>query len=137
MAKPYRVLRDKMSAEAQQKAEAKARRLLESPTRPGSSRRPGQASTKCTDALAPEGQDTPLPFPPQEEPLDIGGNVGWCRSCLKRRVLCAFGQCVQCHETDEHRRGRDDTAGHLCCGWYATGTLDAPWSCPTCGRVHG
>ena len=74
---------------------------------------------------------------PQDEPLDLSNAVGWCRSCLKRRVLCVFGQCVQCHETDEHRQVRDETAGHLCCGWWRTGELLESWRCPTCGKVHG
>lgn len=72
----------------------------------------------------------------QESALDISNDVGWCRSCLKRRVLCAFGQCVACHETDEHRRGRDDTVGHLCCGWWRTGPLEESWVCPTCNSRH-
>ena len=51
-------------------------------------------------------------------------DVGWCRGCGQRRVLCAFGQCVQCHY-DSSKQGRREARqpGHLCCGWYATGKL--------------
>ena len=80
-----------------------------------------------------------MSHPPQEEPLDLAKDVGLCSCCGQRRVLCAFGQCLACHY-DSSKQGRRDireTVGELCCGWYATGALDAPWSCPTCGRVHG
>jgi len=78
-----------------------------------------------------------MPHPAQEEPLDLGGNLGWCHGCGKRRVLCVFGTCVACHEGDGARGNVPvEEPGHLCHGWYATGKLDTPWSCPTCGRVH-
>jgi hypothetical protein len=72
--------------------------------------------------------------PPQEEPLDLSTAVGWCHGCGKRRVLCAFGQCVACHVGSERRETPDDQAGYLCCGWWATGRLEEAWLCPTCGR---
>jgi hypothetical protein len=99
---------------------------------------PGAGSTKCTDALASEGQDTRMPHAPQEEPLDIGANLGWCHGCGKRRVLCQFGQCVVCHYDSARGPKQDpqEAAGELCCGWYATGKLDGPWTCPTCQRFY-
>jgi hypothetical protein len=75
---------------------------------------------------------------PQEEPLDLSPDVGWCRGCQQRRVLCAFGQCVQCHYSSGRQGRREaEDVGHLCCGWYATGRLEEAWRCPTCGKVHG
>jgi hypothetical protein len=84
-------------------------------------------------------QDTLMPSHPQEEPLDIGGNIGWCQGCGNRRVLCAFGQCVVCHYDSARAPKQDlpEKVGELCCGWFATGRLDTLWVCPTCGRVHG
>ena len=77
-----------------------------------------------------------MPQHQQDEQLELSNDVGWCRSCLKRRVLCQFSLCVQCHDTDQPRRGRDDTAGHLCCGWWKTGELLEAWVCPTCNSRH-
>jgi hypothetical protein len=100
----------------------------------------GAGSTKIPDALASEGQDTPMAQPPQDEPLDLSNDVNWCRGCGQRRVLCAFGQCVQCHY-DSSKQGwlkaKGDTARHLCCDWWGTGALREAWRCPTCGKVHG
>ena len=148
MAKPYRRLRAGMSDEAQQQAQALAARVW---ARQAPSSRwlvgppaPAHAATeagltKCTDALAPGGQDTPMAQHPQEEPLDLSHDVGWCRGGGQRRVLCAFGQCVQCHY-DSSKQGwlqdKGDTARHLCCGWWATSSYTDRWACPTCGTVH-
>jgi hypothetical protein len=76
--------------------------------------------------------------PEQDEPLDLSNDVGWCRGCQQRRVLCAFGQCVACHD-DSAKQGRREAedVGHLCCGWWRTGELLESWRCPTCGKVHG
>ena len=92
-------------------------------------------------------QDTPMDAHPQacpgdpsrDEPLDLSPDVGCCHGCGQRRVLCAFGQCVACHaySSNQGRRELPEPVGELCCGWFATGRLDAPWQCPTCGRVHG
>jgi hypothetical protein len=73
--------------------------------------------------------------PEQDEPLDIGGNLGWCRGCGLRRVLCSMGLCTSCHQTHPPAGRADDQPGHLCHGWYATGPLLEPWTCPTCLRV--
>ena len=51
MAKPYKLLRAQMSKEAQQKAAAKARAILESPPAPAHPADRGEA-TKCTDATS-------------------------------------------------------------------------------------
>ena len=79
-----------------------------------------------------------MPHTPQE-PLDLSPDVGLCSCCGQRRVLCAFGQCIACHY-DSAKQGRRDVreaALELCCGWFVTGALDALWTRPTCGRVHG
>ena len=75
--------------------------------------------------------------PEQDEPLDIGGNLGLCRSCGKRLALCAFGTCVQCHVERSTGVGHEEQAGELCCGWWRTGPLLEPWRCPTCGKRYG
>jgi hypothetical protein len=79
-----------------------------------------------------------MPSHPQEEPLDLSNNVGLCRGCQQRRVLCAFGQCVQCHYYSgrQGRREAHEQPGQLCCGWWATGPLEEPWTCPTCGTRY-
>ena len=76
-----------------------------------------------------------MPQHPQDEPLELSTDVGWCRSCLKRRVLCAFGQCVACHYDSSKQGRREENAGHLCCGWWATSSFTDRWVCPTCGKV--
>ena len=76
-----------------------------------------------------------MPPPPQDEPLDLSNDVGWCRCCGKRRVLCAFGQCVACHDHETRGSVLEEEPGHLCCGWWRTGPLEADWQCPSCGRV--
>ena len=111
MAKPYRLLRAQMSAEAQRKAAEKARALLDAEAlaarvwarQAPSSRwralppgaaimpQPAPGSTKCTDALASEGQNTRLPPSSQVEPL--------------------------------------------CCGWWGSLGRSEQWRCITCGRV--
>jgi hypothetical protein len=76
--------------------------------------------------------------PEQDEPLDIGGNLGWCRHCQKRRALCEFAMCVACHVERRPGVGHEAQAGELCCGWWATGSFTEIWTCPTCGKVfHG
>ena len=111
MAKPYRLLRARMSPEAQRKAAEKALALLDAEALaarvwarqmpsarwqvvpPASAHAATEAgSTKCTDALASEGQDTRLPPSSQVEPL--------------------------------------------CCGWWGPRSV-LPWRCITCGTVHG
>ena len=79
-----------------------------------------------------------MPHPPQDEPLDFLQSAALCRGCGQHRVLCAFGQCVACHydSSKQGRLDRHEPVGELCCGWYATGKLDEPWTCPTCRRVH-
>ena len=126
MAKPYRLLRQ-MSEEAQQKAAAEAREVVA--TRPGSSRDRGEA-TKCTDATSARATGYADARHPQDEPLELSNNVNWCRSCLKRRVLCAFGQCVACHERRAPPRWRRDTRG-ICA--VAGGKQGSSWNV---GRVR-
>jgi hypothetical protein len=51
---------------------------------------------------------------------------------------CGCTNPSQCHY-DAARGPKQDTqeaAGELCCGWYATGKLDGPWTCPTCQRFY-
>ena len=76
-----------------------------------------------------------MPSHPQDEPFDLSNDVGPCRGCGQRRVLCAFGQCVQCHDASKTCCGPEQEPGELCCGWWRTGTLEADWQCPSCGRV--
>lgn len=78
-----------------------------------------------------------MPSHPQEEPLDLSTDVGRCRTCHRRRVLCAFGQCVGCHHQESWGRVPQEEPRHLCCGWYATASFPEIWVCPSCGMVHG
>ena len=75
-----------------------------------------------------------MPSYPQEEPLDIGGNIGWCR-CCRNAVCCVAWGCASCHQTHPPAGRADDQPGHLCHGWYATGSFTDRWLCPTCGKV--
>ena len=76
-----------------------------------------------------------MPQHPQDEPLELSTDVGWCRGCSQRRVLCAFAMCVQCHDASKTCCGPAQEPGELCCGWWATSTFTDCWVCPTCGRV--
>ena len=74
---------------------------------------------------------------PQDDSLDLSSDVGLCRDCGLRRVLCQYGQCMQCHDASKtcSSPSRRKQPGELCCGWFATGPLLEMWQCPTCGRI--
>ena len=116
---------------------------LSAPTRPGSSPPPGRATkqhmhvTDSTPGLqAPASrQDTPMPPPPQDEPLDLSNDVGWCRRCGSAACCARLGSAWQCHDHETRGSVLEEEPGHLCRGWWRTGPLEADWQCPTCGRV--
>ena len=57
--------------------------------------------------------------PEQADDLALSPHVGVCLDCGQRRVLCAFGECHQCHQTHREalwRVPRAESHGHCVVG---------------------